>query len=294
MRLITNASHVQSALVLIAGGDEWLSRALESVLQPAGHRVLRVFTALDAQERARTTRPDVVLLAGHLPDRDGASLCRELRQDPAVGPAVPILAVATGPASREQRVTWLRAGARDCLTFPLDQEELVLKLGGMLEVRREIAAAREAALVDQATGLYTAHGLERRARELVAEALRLHAALACVVFGLEPPPARSGLAEVLRSHGRQSDTIGWWNGGDLAILAPATDADGAAQLAHRMARAIATAPSAPDVRAGYVAVADAHATPVEPEALLVRASAALALARRGEGGEGIRRFEPGP
>src|SRR6266704_3301876 len=79
-----------------------------------------------------------------------------------------------------------------------------------------------------------------------------------------------------------------------------TDADGAVQLAGRLVHAIETAPSQPGaqvpalaMRAGYEAVADIHATRVEPEDLLARAAAALQVARTTERGVRIRRFEAG-
>src|SRR2546426_11824894 len=93
-------------------------------------------------------------------------------------------------------------------------------------------------------------------------------------------------------------SIAWWNGTEFAVLAPATDAVGAEQLARRLSAAIEHEPPEPggaapplEVRAGYFAVSDAHATPVEPEGLLGRASRALALTRAAGRAARIRRFD---
>lgn len=267
------------------------------------------FTGAAAVAAARTAAFDAILLAPPLPDTDGLALCRALRQDPSITPSLPIIGIIAATLSREQRLDWLRAGAWDCFGFPLDQEQVLLKLNIYRAAKQEVDRAWEAALVDPATGLYSGRGVARRARELVAEALRLHAALACAVFGAEVRAAAPGtqravvglravrakVGEVLRTHARVSDTVGWWNGAEFAILAPATDANGALKLAQRLAHAIATA--APlsgeagpgfDIRVGYEAVADVHATPLEPQDLIGRARAALQLARSGE----VRRFEP--
>ncbi len=282
-------------------------------MQPAGYRVLRVGTGAEAQQQARSARPDCIVIATPLPDVEGAALCEALRRDPAIMPGVPVIGITSGAVARELRLSWLRAGAWDVFGFPLDSEELLLKLEAYLGGRREAEAAGEGTLVDRATGLYNARGLRRRARELVAEAVRLHAALACALFGFDapseqrdaahgaagPPAIRDRLGSVVRTHGRLSDTIGWWNGAELAILAPATDADGAAQLARRFAHAIETAPPEPgvsavalDVRVGYEAVTDLRASPVKPDDLLVRASAALQRARAEPRGVRIQRFAP--
>src|SRR2546427_10727185 len=202
-------------------------------------------------------------------------------------------------------------GVQTC-ALPIYVEQLLLRLGNYLRAKREADRVEEALLLDPATGLYNARGLKRRARELVAEAVRLHAALACVVFGLDPRPEARGsepstagsaavrdrVGSVLRTHGRISDTIGWWVSEELAVLAPATDADGTVKLAQRLAHALGTAPpegggslGTLEVRAGYEAGADIHATPVEPEDLLTRASRALQRARAGDGGGRVRRFQ---
>ena len=299
-------------MAFIASGDEWSARALDSALTPAGYRVQRFFTGAAVLEQTRNARPDVLLIAAPIPDIDGIELCRTLRGDPQIPSGFPVVAITGHGASREERLTWLRAGAWECFGFPLDREELLLKLDAYASARQEADRAREAALVDRSTGLYTGPGLQRRARELVAEALRFHDALACAVFGPEVEPAlsrgkplvlatramRARVGPVLRAHGRLSDTIGWWDGAEFAILAPATDAEGAMKLARRLARAVETTPPEPGtpdatlaVRVGFEAIPDVHATPVEADILLAHAHAALRSARSAGGKAKIRRFE---
>lgn len=272
------------------------------MLEPTGYRVLRVATGAEALERAASARPDIVLLAPDLPDLTGVSVCRELRQDLSITPDLPVLGMTPAPVTKGQRLAWLRAGAWDCLGFPVDAEELLLKVDRYAQAKRHADRAREDALVDSTTGLYTGSGLKRRARELVATAVRAHAALACVVFGAERRASERDAAGVtavrhllgaaLRAHGRESDTIGWWSEEEFAVLAPGVDEKGAAKLAERLAHAIETtppehgvSPPALDVCAGYVALTDVHATPVGAEELFGRAVAALQLARSGRRGE---------
>jgi len=122
----------RAALALLAGSHEWSTRALETVLQPAGYRVLRAVTVSDAEQQARASRPDAILVADPIADLDGVAGCEVLRRSPAVAPRLPIIGIASGGISREQRLRWLRAGAWDCFGFPLDPEELLLKLGNYL------------------------------------------------------------------------------------------------------------------------------------------------------------------
>src|SRR2546427_6500331 len=206
------------------------------MLQPAGYRALRVATAAAARERARSARLDFIIIITPLPGENGLELCEALRRDPSITPAAPIIGVVTGALPRELYLRWLRAGAGDCLAPPLDVEQLLLRLGNYLRAKREADRVEEALLLDPATGLYNARGLKRRARELVAEAVRLHAALACVVFGLDPRPEARGsepstagsaavlnrFVTVLGTHWGISGTISWRVIDGFAVPAPAT------------------------------------------------------------------------
>jgi PleD family two-component response regulator len=299
---LTNPGLSPSGLALIATTDAWSVRALGSVLEPAGYRVLRATTGAEARDGARSARPDFILIAPQVGDGSGVELCRELRQDPEVTSDTAIIGM-TSAATREERLNWLRAGASACVGFPFEGEELLLKLAWHVQAKRDADHARALALVDGPTGLYNRAGLQRRARELVAGALRLHSAMACVAFGTDPRPearavTQARLGRLLRASARLSDTIGWWKPTDFVVLAPTTNAAGAERLARRLSDAIeAASPEsrgsfpAFEVRAGYHAVADVHATPVEAEDLLDRAGKALAVARSAQGGARIQRFE---
>lgn len=271
----------------MACGDEWSARALETVLQPVGCGVVRTGTGAAAREQARNLHPDAVLIAEPLPDTPGIELCRAMRRDPLIAAGVPIIGLATALPTREHRLAWLRAGAWDFFTLPLDAEELVLKL------ERHVRAGSESALeafVDPGTGLYSRVGLRRRARELAAEAERRHGGLACVVLraAVSAAPAadraavRRRLGAVLRAAARLSDTVGWWDDTEVAIFAPATDSAGAARLGRRLADAVTRATSAAggrataiDVEMGYDAVSDLQAARLDADDLLARAHGGL-------------------
>src|SRR5256885_350837 len=149
-----------------------------------------------------------------------------------------------------------------------------------------------------------------RARELVSDAFRRHAPLACVALAVElvpqdanparlaaPPVAVAYAAHVLQARGRTSDAIGRLGRSEFAILAPSTAPEGAALMARRLTQALETAGPRPAglppllVRAGYEAVADLHATPLAPDRLLEHAGAALVQARAAGNGERIRAYQ---
>ena len=285
----------------------WLSQALANLVKARGYRVHFVLTGRELLDRAPALDPDVIVLDADLPDLDSVAVCSTLRQGRAAW-STPIIMITATPATKQQRVAALEAGAWDYLSVLLNPEELTLKIDAIARLKLEIERALEESAVDPASGLYTRHGLERRARELTADAARRHAPLACVALGIgvDPKGARDGTAgvlaamayagQVLRASGRTSDCVGSLGRGEFAVLAPATSPDGAHRMAQRLTRVIETAGPRPAgvpplrVHAGYDAVPDPRHTPVEPATLLEHAGAALHEARVGSG-ERIRAYQ---
>ena len=179
----------RSPLALIANAERRLNEALKSILEPQGYRVVSASNGKQLLERAPGARADVVVLNANLPDVDSIQACRALRSNRAIARSVPIIMITSTPTTKQQRLAALRAGAWDYLSLPLDAEELVLKLDTYAHVKLEVDRAVEENPVDQASGLYNPRGLDRRTRELVSDAFRRHAPLACLA-----------LAEIGRAH----------------------------------------------------------------------------------------------
>ena len=286
-------------VVLVANAfGTWLSQALANLVKARGYRVHFVLTGRELLEQAPSVRPDVVVLDADLPDLDSIEVCRTLRQNRAAW-SMPVMMITATPATKQQRLAALEAGAWDYLSVLLDPEEVTLKVDALARLKFDMERVLEESAVDPASGLYTPRGLERRARELASDAMRRRAPLACVALGIGLDPKGSGdsaaalpgaaayAGQVLQASGRTSDCVGSLGQGEFAVLAPATAPEGAARMAQRLARLIETAGPRPAgvpplrVHAGYDAVADPHRTPVEPTSLLEHAGTALHQARAG-------------
>jgi signal transduction histidine kinase/ActR/RegA family two-component response regulator len=94
-------------------------RLVERLLgQRGGVRLLTATRGDAVQGLARQHRPDLILLDQHLPDLGGEEVLRRLQADPDTA-AVPVVMVsADATAGQIERL--LAAGARQCLTKPLD------------------------------------------------------------------------------------------------------------------------------------------------------------------------------
>jgi diguanylate cyclase (GGDEF)-like protein len=304
-------------LVLIANDQEWSARSLESILAPNGFAVLRAYTGQQALDRARTAQPDLIILDAQMPDMHGVEVCRALKEDPRHSGTVPIIITTSGPSGRAQRLEAYRAGAWEFLGQPLDGEALLLKLQTFIRAKFEIDRVRDESLLDQLTGLYNMRGLAKRAREIGSEAFRRHHALACIVFSPDPEshPAEGSdqiseehatkvaerVGEIIRQRGRASDAIGRLGRSEFAVIAPATEAEGAVRLMQRLGQSIeAESVNLGDlekklrIRAGYCAVPDFAESSVDAVEMLLRATTALRHLRSDGNGERIRAFEQVP
>ncbi len=298
----------QERLALVACADHWPATALHSVLQPAGYQVVLVRTGAAAVVTARRLAPDVCWIWSKLPDGSPADICRELLDSRAVSRSTPILVMGAAPLLRTERLDALRAGAWDVVPFPFDAEELLLKLESFVLSKREFDQAREDALLDPKSGLYSRRGIERRVEELLADAVRRRAPLTCVVLAADPqledsaastsgaPEVGDHVAGLLHSRGRLSDSIGRFGENEFALLAPATNAEGALKLFERLTGVVETTPlvtSVPlprvSVHAGFE-VLDQFGSPPQPADLLRHARAALEQARVARNASRIERY----
>lgn len=293
--------------ILIAMGPGAFARVVEDLFASAEYAAVRVFNGRSALEQARTWRPNLIALDLTLPDMSGLEACRTLFVSRCVSPATPVLLVVADRPQFEQQLAALRVGARDLIGPWLEREELRLICEAHLESKEQADRFAGEGLVDPGTGLYNRQGLIRRAREMGAEAVRHHRSLACVVLTVDvgsetvERQTLAGMvrcAQGLRASGRLCDAIGRLGPSEFAVLAPATDAPGAARLCRRLAARIreTLAPHNQSerslaIRAGYEAVANLAYTPIDPAVMILRATTAVRSGRAEAGADWIRRFE---
>jgi diguanylate cyclase (GGDEF)-like protein len=310
-----NEKSSRPPLVLLANDQEWSARSLESILGPNGYAVLRAYTGKQVLDLARSAQPDLVIMDIRLPDMSGADVCTQLLDDVRFNASTPIIITTSGPAERAQRLAAFQAGAWEFASQPLDGEVLLLKLDAFMRSKREADRLRSESLLDPITGLYNMRGLVRRAREISAEAQRLHSAIACVAFApvaeafeMEERPLNGHtehvieyLGAVVRRSGRVSDAIGRLGPTDFAIIAPSTRGDGAVRMMQRIQETMDAEPAAIGdsahklkIRAGYCAVPDFSESSVDAVEMLLRATTALRYLRTDESGAPIRAFEEVP
>ncbi|NRF69356.1 response regulator [Aquincola sp. S2] len=91
--------------ILIVEDNEKNLKLLRDVLAHQGHEVLAAVTGGEGRDLALNERPDLVLLDIQLPDIDGITVLRCLREEPALD-AMPVLAISASVMPEEQhRIT---------------------------------------------------------------------------------------------------------------------------------------------------------------------------------------------
>lgn len=266
-------------LVLIVSEHEWASRSLDTVLAPRGYAVMRAYNAEQAVERAIESDPHAIFIDRNLPDASGLDLCKTLRDHEDFSMVTPVLLLTAGPVSHEQRVEALRAGAWELVTFPLDAEELLLRLDRYIRAKLEADRARDDTLVDPRTGFYSRNGTIRRLQELGAAAERFGRPIACVVVATNGEATAAHLdaetvdkvARMLRGETRKSDVLGRIGPRHFAVVAPDTPPEGAEMLAARIRE---RSGDAPGTRTGVYGLEDLTGVDFNPFELVTRAAEA--------------------
>jgi two-component system KDP operon response regulator KdpE len=121
-------SEADPATVLIVEDDASLNAALAATLKAAGFRPVSARTAAEGLRWFAHYAPDLVLLDLGLPDRDGLSVIREIRdRKPQQGGQTPIVVLSARDAE-DMKVEALDLGADDYVAKPFGVEELLARL----------------------------------------------------------------------------------------------------------------------------------------------------------------------
>ena len=144
-------------------------RLLGSQVERAEHVVLEAHNAAEARKLMRSEPLDAVLLAWELEDEPAPSLLREWQQDPRAR-FVPVLMV-TSHDDPSRVYEALSLGAVDFLKKPVNQVELVARLGSALRTRNLELKLHHQATRDPLTGLLNRREFMTRADSLKSPVL---------------------------------------------------------------------------------------------------------------------------
>ena len=121
--------------ILIAEDDPSIGIGLEELFDSEGFQVRRIMNGDEVLRGVETFKPHLMILDVMLPEKDGISICRDLRKEKS---KIPVL-MLTAKGEELDKVRGLDVGADDYMTKPFGVRELLARVQALL--RRSAFAA---------------------------------------------------------------------------------------------------------------------------------------------------------
>ncbi|WJY20218.1 diguanylate cyclase [Fontisubflavum oceani] len=102
-------------------------------LSVAYYEVIQADCGEDALRKAKSERPDLILLDVLMPDMSGVTVCEKLKADPDTAD-IPVILI-TAMADKDSKMKGLEKGADDFLTKPVDEIALLARVRSLLRAR---------------------------------------------------------------------------------------------------------------------------------------------------------------
>ncbi len=141
-------------LILVVDNVSKNLQVLGSILDEAGYSTTFALSGIQALERLKTAKPDLILLDIMMPDMSGLEVCSLLKADPDTA-EIPVIFI-TASQKTEHILQAFDKGAVDYLTKPFNTRELLARVRNHLELKhtrdqlkkalKELVESRDAAL----------------------------------------------------------------------------------------------------------------------------------------------------
>jgi two-component system cell cycle response regulator len=283
--------------LLVADDHVEFGRFLVEILMAAGHDVVVAHDGRQARDALLQGGYDIAVLDWVMPEIDGVSLCRMVREhSKARYLYIILLTVRNDP---EDIVAGLNAGADDYVTKPFRSAELLARVRAgerIVRLQRELREANEQlavlALTDELTGLPNRRAILQRLEDELTRSQRERRPLSVALVDVDELKAINdtfghgagdsvlkGFSRLMAAHTRSYDYIGRFGGDEFLLVLPGVDEEQALAVGHRLCTLVCEMP-ARSGRGGEqsisasVGIAEAHPDD-GPTDLLARADEAL-------------------
>ena len=115
-------------LVLVVDDDPDLVDAVSMKLESENFRVAKAYDGVEAWDRIKEERPALLILDVMMPNKDGYTLCDEVKNDPDYKDIIVVLLTAVASAVESTRYTHqdgMSTLADDFITKPIDLDKLM-------------------------------------------------------------------------------------------------------------------------------------------------------------------------
>ena len=119
------------ANILIVDDSPTETHILSTMLEKHGYTVSTADSGEVGVERAKTDKPDLILMDVVMPGMNGFQAARQISSDPETS-SIPIIIVSTKDQETD-RMWGLRQGAKDYVTKPADEKQLIGKIKALID-----------------------------------------------------------------------------------------------------------------------------------------------------------------
>ncbi len=199
--------------VLLAEDNEHMLETLVNIFRFYDFEVETAENGEQAVERARKTKPDLILLDGMMPVMDGFEACRILKSEKQTK-EIPIVFLTANYIEEKDKLAGFELGADDYILKPFNSKELVARCRSILKrqsmmrelkkkndtlshekrkitkelqevLSRKVSAAEEQMIIDALTGVYTHSYFLKRLQEEFDRAQRYQTPLSLVLVEVD-------------------------------------------------------------------------------------------------------------
>ncbi len=121
--------------ILVVDDDPDLVETTSIILKSKKYDVIAAYGGIEGLEKARNEKPDLIVLDVMMPDKDGYTVCRELKADPDLS-GIPVLlltaVVANIPTTRFTQRMGMETEADDFIDKPVEPQVLVERIEALL------------------------------------------------------------------------------------------------------------------------------------------------------------------
>lgn len=117
--------------ILVVDDDPDLVEAISMILKSKHYEVIVAYGGVEGLEKTKTEKPDLIVLDVMMPDKDGYTVCKELKADPVLC-EIPVLlltaVVSHISTTRFSHQMGMETEADDYMDKPVEPVELVKRV----------------------------------------------------------------------------------------------------------------------------------------------------------------------
>jgi len=121
--------------ILLIDDDPDLVNAVRMILESKNYKVAAAFGGVEGLEKAKSENPDLIVLDVMMPDKDGYTVCKELKSDPRLRriPVILLTAVVSHiSTTRFTQQMGMETEADDYMDKPVEPDMLVKRIETLL------------------------------------------------------------------------------------------------------------------------------------------------------------------